>query len=130
MKSKVKVYTDVNLNFEPHPLTGDITNIHDEYAVIQSLKNLVSYKYSELKFRPFDSSGIQEMLFDLNDTATRLGIQSRAENFILRKEPRIKIEDLDVRDDIQEDAFVINIIFTTKNIKEKQTASIYLKRVR
>jgi phage baseplate assembly protein W len=124
-----KIYTDINLNFIPHPLTGDLTNIYDEECIITELYNLFSYRIGEFLMQPKEGSGVSELLFEPDVTTTRLAIKTRVEAFIRRKSPRITLVSCNVYSD-QEDGYEIEVIYKTNNVQEEQTSTVYLKRVR
>jgi phage baseplate assembly protein W len=129
MTSKVtKNYVDINLDFIPHPLTGDITTISDTRAIEKSLYNLSSFRMGELTFQPDESAGISELLFELDSLSTTMAIENRFKNFIQRKDTRIKVNSVNVTR--HNDAYNISVTFSTENVREPQTASIFLKRVR
>ena len=73
-------------------------------------------------------SGVYDLLFELQTPATAISLETRIRNFIQRKEPRVILHQVNVEPD--EDGYSITIVYTTQNIKEPQTASIYLKRNR
>jgi len=62
------IYSDLNLSFKPHPITGDVTRKTDVEAVIGSIKNIVSTNAYERPFKPNFGVNIRSMLFELDTT--------------------------------------------------------------
>lgn len=57
------IYSDLNLSFKPHPITGDITRKTDVDAVKQSIKNLISTNHYERPFKPSLGANLRGKLF-------------------------------------------------------------------
>lgn len=66
--SSENIYSDLNLSFTPHPITGDITRKTDVDAVKRSIKNIVSTNAYERPFKPNFGANIRSMLFELDTT--------------------------------------------------------------
>tara|TARA_Y100000389_G_scaffold58947_2_gene54955 strand:+ start:652 stop:1071 length:420 start_codon:yes stop_codon:yes gene_type:complete len=62
------IYSDLNLSFKSHPITGDVTRKTDVEAVIGSIKNIVSTNAYERPFKPNFGVNIRSMLFELDTT--------------------------------------------------------------
>ena len=57
-------FTDLDLNFHPNYLDGDVTFKINEEAVKRSLRNLILIRRYEKPFHPEITSGIQDLLFE------------------------------------------------------------------
>ena len=57
-------YSDFNLLFSSHPVTGDVTRKNDEEAVKASLRNLISTRHYERPFHPEIGCQIHGLLFE------------------------------------------------------------------
>ncbi len=94
-KTKFK-YSDFNISFLSHPLTGDLGILYDEDSINQSLKNIVFTNKHERPYDDYDiSSNIQNYLFELNNSAflnkeVRDSLYTTIQNY----EPRINIIDI------------------------------------
>ena len=66
-----EVYADLDMNFTPHPITGDLTIKKDTDAIKQSIKNIMLTNYYERPFKPALGGGFRELLFAL-DTERRV----------------------------------------------------------
>jgi phage baseplate assembly protein W len=59
-----RTFRDLDLNFTIHPVRKDI-NVHkNEYAVINSIKNLILTNHYERPFQPEIGSNIRRLLFE------------------------------------------------------------------
>ncbi len=89
-------YSDFNISFLSHPLTGDLGILYDEDSINQSLKNIVFTNKHERPYDDYDiSSNIQNYLFELNNSAflnkeARDSLYTTIQNY----EPRINIIDI------------------------------------
>ena len=64
------IYSDFNISFEPNPLSKDLEIVTDEYAVSQSVKDLILTSYYERPFQPSIGSDIRRLLFEPMDSIT------------------------------------------------------------
>ena len=63
-----RTFRDLDLNFTIHPVKKDINTFKDEFAIINSVKNLILTNYYERLFQPTISLSIE--------AATKLSIGS------------------------------------------------------
>jgi len=91
------IYSDLNLSFKPHPITGDITRKTDVDAVKRSVINIISTNAYERPFKPNFGANIRSMLFELDTSlfgSSRIGkeIAKTIETF----EPRVTNVSVDI----------------------------------
>jgi phage baseplate assembly protein W len=60
-------FSDLDLNFNIHPIKKDINLHKGEMAIINSIKNLVLTNHYERPFRPEIGSNVRRLLFE-NET--------------------------------------------------------------
>ena len=83
------LYSDIDLLFSAHPITGDVSRRTDSDAIKRSVKNIVLTNYYERPFKPSLGGGLRNMLFEL-DTDRRLQrVQKQLKNTIETFEPRV-----------------------------------------
>ena len=63
-----RVFRDLDLNFAIHPIRKDINTHVNEFAVINSVKNLVLLNHYEKPFQPEIGSNIRRLLFENIDS--------------------------------------------------------------
>ena len=125
-----RLYSDFNLNFKPHPLTGDLQMKYDEDAVKQSVYNLIMLNRYEKPFRPEISGEVRELLFEPMNNATSIAIRSKIEFILKQFEPRIKLEDVVVEPAYEKQRYDITIKYTIINTLSSVEQKIFLQRVR
>lgn len=106
------VYTDIDINFTPNPITGDISIKKDEYAIKQALYNLVRTVFYEKPFHPEIGSFLHEILFEPITFMLESRIKDAIINTIKNWEYRITILNINLL--ISDDKNTINVSITYK----------------
>jgi len=125
-----RIYSDIDLNFTAHPVTGDVSKKYDVNAVKQSLKTLILTQYYERPFQPKIGSPVYGMLFENIDIISANSLKLRIEMLINRFEPRVRSQEVTVLPEYDQNAFRISIYFYVVGIKDPVTFSTILKRSR
>ena len=126
-----QVFSDLNLNFVPHPLTGDITKLTNIEAVKRSVRNLINTNFYERPFHPEIGSNVRSVLFEpvsqiIEDILSR-HIQDVIENF----EPRVELININSRANVDENSYNVTIEFFVRNSPSGvQTVNLFLERLR
>lgn len=123
-------YKDLDLNFIAHPGNGDITKHKDEYAVINSIKNLVLTNFFERPFRPTIGSNVKKLLFEPIDSLTSTALQRAITEVIENFEPRAKVSKIEVNPNYDENAFSVILEFFLINTLTPITINFQLQRLR
>lgn len=123
-------YSDLDLNFNIHPIRKDINKLKGGYAVVAAVKNLLMTSHYERPFQPDLGSNIRGLLFEQLDNVTASNIQREIEQTITNWEPRVTINTLEVTPDIDNNAFSVTMEFFVINQTESITVSFLLERVR
>lgn len=130
VKKTNKIYSDIDLSFTPHPVTGDVVMKYDVQSVKQSLKTLLLTQTYERPFQPNLGSPIYKLLFETLDIITANAIKLQIELLIAKSEPRISTHSVDVLPVFDSNAFKVNIYFHVVGIPEPATYSTILRRRR
>ena len=125
-----RVYSDIDLDFKAHPITKDVLRKTKEYAVIQSVKNLMQTNYYERPFNPLLGSNIRAMLFEPADGLTATILNKEIVTLITNYEPRVKIDDLQVNADPDNDRYEVILRFYILNSIKPITINLFLNRLR
>ena len=125
-----KFFSDIDLGFTPHPVTGDLLVKTDENAVKNSIRNLVLTRHWERPFRSAIGSNVNSLLFELDGPALGALIQKEIENVIVNFETRVDL--ISVVADVNSDrnAVKIRITFKIKNTEKPVLLDLILKRTR
>lgn len=122
-------YQDLDPNFYPHPLSGDLTVRTDVDAIKQSVKNLVSYNFYDKPFNPTVGSDILAHLFENTNSVTLKIMLERAIIAVLDNyEPRVT--DVMVELTVGYDDIRAKIIFRAINTYQIYDVDVFLQRVR
>lgn len=123
-------YKDLDLNFIPHPVLGDISKHKDEYAVINSIKNLVLTNFFERPFQPNIGSNVRKLLFENVDSITSVALQRAIEEVIKNFEPRARVNKVTVDPNFDGNAFAVTLQFFVINRSSPITINFQLERLR
>ena len=125
-----RTYTDLDLNFTKHPITGDIAKKKDIAAIAGSLRNLLLTSHYERLFQPQIGCNIKKILFEPIDIISAATISDEISITIGGYEPRVKIEAIDVVPDYDNQRYDVTITFFLVNDPEPITINLFLERVR
>lgn len=103
VKTDAIFFSDIDLNFKPHPLTGDVPVKINAYAIRQAILNLFFLEKYDVPFNMDACSNIRNFLFDSLNIITASSIQVRLEWLLKKYETRIILEKLSVKTNINED---------------------------
>lgn len=107
-----KIFSDLDLSFNKHPVTGDIGAKFNEQAVKNSIKNLVLTRHYERPFRSEIGSNIGNMLFELATPALAAILKQEIINLIRNFEPRVDQLEVEVSFSPDNNYVLVKIVFT------------------
>jgi phage baseplate assembly protein W len=123
-------YSDLDLNFNIHPVRKDINRHTGEMAVINSIKNLMLTNHYERPFQPNIGSNIRRLLFENLDTITASSIESEINQTISNYEPRAQILRVSAEADYDNNGFNVELEFFVVNRTDPITINFFLERIR
>lgn len=123
-------YKGLDLNFLPHPVSGDITKLSGVEAVRRSIRNLVMTNFYEKKFRHFVGSGVTQSLFENMNSATMGLLLDRIADCIKNYEKRATLVSIDGQAQPELNGIKINITIKVKNVPDPITFDVFLERIR
>lgn len=129
MASKA-LFSDLNLAFTPHPVTGQLTKKTDRDAVRQSVKCLVLTNFYERPFKPDIGCSIRNYLFELWTPATKQQMENAVAEVIKNYEPRARLLRVNVVDNPDLNSLLVTIAFTVRNDTTPVVLDVILERVR
>ena len=104
-------FKDISMSFEVNPITDDIIGVKNETAIARSIRNLVLTTPGERFFNEDLGSGVGEVLFDVLDDISGAVIRDEIEQTIIRFEPRVKLTDVKVKPDYDNNEFNVTITY-------------------
>jgi phage baseplate assembly protein W len=109
------IYTDFN---------GVDTVLIDEYAINNSVKNILLTRKGSMPGKPRFGSQLYKILFGHLDHITVNVIQNYIREAINEFEPRIDIKTIEVKEVPEYNRIVVDIIYTYKNLGRTNTSSV------
>ena len=106
-----KGFKDLSMTFQVNPLNYDLIALKNETAIARSLRNLVLTAKGERFFNPSLGSGVSRLLFDNIDNFTAREIKSEVEYTINTFEPRVRLIDVLVNPDYDNNEFNVTITY-------------------
>jgi phage baseplate assembly protein W len=130
MTRTTRLFSDIDLNFTKHPVTGDITRRFDENAIKASVKNLLLTRNFERPFHSEIGSPIRSLMFELPGPMFDVMLQRAIIDVINNFEPRVQIIDVKVNDASDLNAVYITLEFKIVNTERPITLDLALERTR
>lgn len=122
-------YRDFNLNFIPHPKTGDISTVSDENSVNQSLRNLISMNFNDVPFNSKLGSNVRARLFDLVTSITADTIKSDIKDVIENYEPRVEVVNIKSVADQEGHGINVTLRYRLRTSTSEIVISYFLQRI-
>ena len=123
-------YSDLDLDFQINPITGDINKKKGVDAVKRSLRNLIFTSYYERPFNSSLGSDVPKLLFDNVDLVTASLLEDTLKRLINIYEPRVQLTSLVVFADIDNHGFNVQMEYIILNTETPATFNIFLERIR
>ena len=125
-----KDYSDLDLDFLPHPTTKDVMRKTGIDSVKRSVRNLILTNFYDRPFRPYIGSNVQKLLFEnanpLVEGFLRDAIKAVIENF----EPRVLVKKVEALFDYDNNGYNVRIYFVVLNSSEPVVTTLFLERIR
>lgn len=123
-------YADLDLDFLRHPTTNDVVIRTGDDAIKRSIRNLIFTNYYDRPFKSFIGSNVRNILFEnfsaFSASQLELAIMDVINNF----EPRVKLMEVKVDEDLDRNGFTVNLFYIIKNREQPIVTTIFLERVR
>ena len=126
-----QVFSDLNLNFVAHPLTGDVTKLTNVEAVKRSVRNLINTNFYERPFHPEIGSDVRAVLFEPVTPIVESVLSRHVQDVITNFEPRVELINVSSKADVDQNAYNVTIEFFVVNSPSgAQTVNVFLERLR
>lgn len=130
MARNTRTFSDLDFNFSPHPVTGDLVQRLDENAVKQSIKNLLQIRHYEKPFHSEIGSPLRELLFENITPLTEAMAKRAIIDIISNFEPRVNLINVDVIASEENNSLYISLVFKIVNTERPITLDFALERTR
>lgn len=109
--SEIIVYSDLDLTFKPHPLTGDLVPKTNTAAVVRSIRSIFDMDNYDIPFNATIGPSIKDLLFEPVSNVVASAIQTRI-NFVFKKyEPRANLVSSTVTPTSDGEGYNVTIVF-------------------
>lgn len=102
----------------------------NQQDVIDSIERLVELAPFEREYENIGGGVIKQLLFDSINAATTIALEGAITNVIKSNEPRANLQELVVNGYINQQIYVVNIIFSMINNPNPISFQIVLKKIR
>lgn len=126
-------YSDLDLDFMPHPTTGDVMKKTGEAAIKRSIRNLILTNFYDRPFQSYIGSNAQKILFDNINVFSAIYLKDAIIEVITNFEPRVRLVDnnpVEVAVDADNNGFNVRIKFIIINRGEPVAINLFLERIR
>ena len=130
MSTNLKRYKDLDLDFLPNPITGDVLKKVNDHAIAASIGNLLQTSHYERLFNPSIGANLKRYLFEQIDDITTNNITEEITRTIKNFEPRVNLSDVIVAPDFDNNGYNITVKFFIKNEPTQIVINFFLERVR
>ena len=129
--AKKDLYSDLNLQFTPHPITGDVTRKTDSDAIRRSVRNIVMTNYYERPFKPGFGGNLIGLLFNLDTDRGLEKVSEKLTKTIETFEPRVKNVTIRVNNEgMNTNSLELSIYYNIINGSRNQELSLTVSRAR
>jgi phage baseplate assembly protein W len=123
-------YSDLDLDFIPHPTTGDVVKKTGDDAIKRSVRNLIMSNFYEKPFRHGIGSNALKLLFSPVNNITANMLKDAIREVINNYERRITLTELNVDFDFDNNGYNVTLQYIILNRPEPLVTTIFLERIR
>jgi len=128
--SKKKPHRDLDLSLKIHPIRKDIIPLKDDAAIKNAIKNLLITNFYERPFQDDLGANLRGLLFEPAGVLTNIQLRDNIRFCIEKYEPRVNVNSIDITDVVDENRYIIKVIFTIKEFSTKDSVEMVLRRLR
>ncbi len=104
-----RAFKDISLSFTRSPITNDVVTLRNEDAIKRSVVNLCRTRLTDRFFNELLGTSIEDALFDLVGEDIGVSLEEEIKTLLTNFEPRIKLTQINIEDDIDENGLYITI---------------------
>ena len=123
-------YSDLDLDFIRHPITGDVTKKVGQDAIKRSIRNLILTNFYDRPFRSGIGCNAQKLLFENANHIVAGFLKDAIVEVVQNYEPRVKITNLVVDFDYDNNGYKVTITYVLLNRLEPANITLFLERLR
>lgn len=124
------IYSDLDLAFKPHPLTGDLIPKRNIDAIRRSIKTVFTLEAFDIPFEPKKHASIKRMLFQPASHLSEMEIRTHLEWAIKKLEPRANLKNIEVEASSDGTGYNISIWYNIRSLMIEDNFNFFVERVR
>lgn len=128
--SRRRQYSDLDLDFNVHPVRKSLIPLTDIDAVKQSVKNLILTNFFERPFSPRIGSNLRDLLFEPADEFTALSLKKAIVDVIHEYEPRVDNIQVSIFDRPDNNAYAVTVAFRVITLSTQAEIALEIVRLR
>jgi phage baseplate assembly protein W len=128
--SRLKPWTDLDLNLTLHPIRKDIVPLKDDRAIKYAVRNLLLTNFYERPFGLGIGANLRALLFEPADEITKQAMKENIARTIQDNEQRVELLFISINDNPDNNSYNILVKFRIKEYDNQETVEIVLKRLR
>jgi hypothetical protein len=105
-------------------------SLKDDAAIKNAVRNLLISNFYERPFQPTLGANLRGLLFEPADAITRIALKEGIRNVLVNHEPRIRVQNVQVVDVSERNAYRINVMFHIKEFDTSEEVEVLLQRIR
>jgi phage baseplate assembly protein W len=127
---RTPTYSDLDLDFIPHPTTGDVVRKTGEDAIKRSVRNLILTNFYDRPFRSYIGSNAQKLLFENANAITAALLKDAIREVIENYEPRVKLTNVELQFDYDNNGYNVAMRYIILNREQPAIITLFLERIR
>jgi phage baseplate assembly protein W len=128
--SRLKQWTDLDLNLTLHPIRKDIVPLRDDAAIKYAVRNLLLTNFYEKPFNLGVGANLRALLFEPADAITKQTLRKNILRSIKAGEQRVDVIFVNIVDDPDSNSYRILVKFRIKEYDTQEDVEIVLRRLR
>lgn len=108
--ARERAFSDFDISFRNNPVTLDVSIKRQEEAIKQAVLNILLTSFDERPFEPNFGGNIRAYLFEPFDVITKSIIIEEIERTIEAFEPRVRVQQVDIQDDVDRNALTFKVV--------------------
>ena len=130
MPTYANEYQDLDFDFTPNPITGDVAKVKNVTSVKRGIHNILMTENSERLFQPEVGSGLKNLLFEQMSDLTAQLLEDEVRSAIDAWENRAQIISIEVFPEEEYNRYRVAVIFRIVNNPDEQQTEVFLSRER
>lgn len=123
-------YSDLDLDFMPHPTTKDVMKKTGVEAIKRSVRNLILTNFYDRPFQSYIGSNALKLLFDNASPITANFLENAIRETIQNFEPRVRLDNVEINFDYDNNGYNVKLFILIINRNEPAVVTLFLERIR